>query len=57
MSITRDYSLIVFECDDCQETLETGTHDWYEALGRMREAGWRSEREGDQWRHRCPDCQ
>lgn len=43
MSLTRDAGNIVFECDNCHETLETGTSNFDEA---------RQVLENDEWRWR-----
>lgn len=47
-------------CDGhrCSEFLEVESvdHVWRELMDQMREAGWRSVREGGVWCHFCPDC-
>lgn len=53
--LTRIYGKFVFECEMCTETLETNTHDFAEAKRCMDEAGWRAEKIGKNWEHRCPE--
>lgn len=53
MSIMR---IIVFECDDCGEELNTETEDWNEAIEQMRTEEWRAVKSYDEWEHYCPDC-
>lgn len=55
--IHRDHNLIEFECDDCGAVLETETTEWNEALRRLKNAGWVSRKNGDQWEHFCEECE
>lgn len=58
MTLSRQYGLVVFECDDCGDALETETRDFHEALERLREEGWRTlpGRTDHEWRHKCGTC-
>lgn len=56
MSTTRNYGYIVFECDDCGETLETSVKEFYLAPEDAKQAGWRISKTNGKWTHRCPDC-
>lgn len=47
---------IVFECDDCGTELDTQTRDFDEARTALREADWRTSKDGDKWVHHCPEC-
>lgn len=50
---------IVFECDGCDNTLETDETDFDAARVKFQEAGWRSARgqgRNAQWEHYCPTC-
>lgn len=56
MTVHRMRSGHVFECDGCDETLDTGRQDFTEATEvRLRE-GWTAERVKTEWLHLCPDC-
>jgi hypothetical protein len=54
--IDRQHNAIVFECDGCDETLETGETEFPDALSMFRRDGWKSEKVGDEWVHLCPAC-
>lgn len=54
--IDRQHGKIAFECDGCDETIETGETEWADAIARFRREGWRSEKIGDEWVHLCPTC-
>lgn len=55
--IDRQYGEITFECDACDETIETGESEWNDAMAHFRRLGWRSEKVGADWTHLCPKCQ
>lgn len=55
--IDRQHGEIVFCCDGCDETLETGESEWADAMAQFRRDGWRSEKVGAEWTHLCADCQ
>lgn len=55
--IDRQHGQIVFECDGCDETIETGEDEWNEAMAQFRSERWRAEKVGDEWTHLCPRCQ
>lgn len=50
----RQKGNIVFECDGCQDVLETGTADWGSAQNALKRARWSAVKvdEGD-WEHYC----
>ncbi len=49
---------IVFICDSCDETLETGAHDFTEANEARRESKWIAFKEDHGWVHYCSrECQ
>lgn len=49
---------IVFICDGCDDTLETGAQDFTEANDARRESGWRAELRRGVWLHLCSqECQ
>jgi hypothetical protein len=47
---------IVFECDSCDEVLETGAGptDWTGAMACLRREGWGAHPVGNDWIHGCP---
>lgn len=56
MSLTRDKGLIVFQCDECHETLETETRSFQEALDLLKaEKDWGMRKLGMEWYHFCTD--
>lgn len=54
--IDRQHGKIVYECDACEEPLETGEREFKDALVIFRREGWKAERVGTEWVHTCPDC-
>jgi hypothetical protein len=55
--IAHQYRKIVYECDSCDETLETDTRDFDDARAMFRQEGWRAQRPvGNEWVHKCPEC-
>lgn len=56
MSISRIYGDVVFTCDNCDDTLETHEDDFTTALAVSRSEGWRADKVGSEWEHRCPQC-
>jgi hypothetical protein len=54
--LTRIKGKVVFECDHCAETLDTDESDFGDALAVLRDSGWKAVKEGDEWSHRCDDC-
>ncbi len=55
--IDRQRGEIIYECDGCDETIETGERDWPDAMACFRREGWRAEKVGEDWTHLCPRCQ
>jgi len=49
---------IIFHCDECSECLETGTHDFSDALSELKEAKWANVKdEGTgEYTHICAAC-
>lgn len=54
--IDRQHGRIVFECDSCDEVLETGERDFQIAWTLAQEDGWTSRKIGGDWQHSCPNC-
>lgn len=54
--IDRQHGQMVYECDGCEATLETGESEFNEALAMFRRDGWKADKVGDEWVHLCPDC-
>lgn len=55
--LDRQFGEITYECDACDETLETGEAEFSDALAMFRRDGWRAEKVGPEWTHLCPACQ
>lgn len=52
MSLTKDKGLIVFQCDECHDTLETETNSFQEALDLLKATrGWQARKLGRDWYH------
>lgn len=47
---------IVFECDSCDEVLETDARpsEWTDAKACLDRAGWAAHQVGQDWIHGCP---
>jgi hypothetical protein len=57
VSLARDCGNIVFECDDCNDVLDTGTESFREAIENMHAEGWTAHRIDDGvWEHKCRSC-
>jgi hypothetical protein len=54
--IDRQHGLIVFECDACEETCETGFDEWVDAWPCAKREGWKSRKIDGEWIHTCPEC-
>jgi hypothetical protein len=54
MTLHRDRGEIIFECEACDETHETGTRDFDDALADLRRQNWRVCRHRGDWAHLCP---
>lgn len=55
--IDRQFGELTYECDACDETLETGESEFSDALSQFRREGWKAEKVGSEWTHLCPKCQ
>jgi len=49
---------VVFHCDTCPDSLDTGVSTFDEAILKLRGAGWAFYKElgEEQWKHRCLEC-
>ena len=54
--IDRQGGDIVFECDECGESLESETSDFNSAWNLAKRDGWRAKKIGTEWCHECPNC-
>lgn len=54
--IDRQGGNLVFECDSCNETLESATSDFSSAWNQAKRDGWRAKKTGEEWTHECPTC-
>ena len=54
--IQREGGLLIFECDECPNYIETGTDDFRDALTFIKEEFWRVAKNSDnEWVHFCPE--
>lgn len=58
MTLHRQRREIVFECDACADTLDTGTDDFGDARAELSAERWqtRKDEDTDEWNHYCPSC-
>ena len=54
--IDRQGGDIVFQCDSCDEVLETNQADFNSAWNMAKRDGWRAKKIGTEWVHECPNC-
>lgn len=54
--IDRQHGEIIFSCDDCDDTMETGEDDFHVALAIVKREGWTVRQVSGEWLHRCPSC-
>lgn len=54
--LKRIRGAIVFECDRCDEEIETETRDFQISIETIRENGWSSEKVAGECLHLCPSC-
>lgn len=59
MTISRDRGNIYFECDGkrCANTFVTEESGFPAAHELLKEAGWKTTKQGGEWLHICDDCQ
>jgi hypothetical protein len=56
--IRRVRGELVAECDDCGAEYAGGVQDDFRAfVDEIKDAGWQIYKDGDDWCHRCPECQ
>lgn len=57
MANHRIYKNVVFECDECEDTFDTDTDNFEEAVKAVKDKGWRmfKNKNGD-WEHYCSEC-
>lgn len=53
MSTTFDHGGVVFECDNCHESLETGCTDFSEAVNFMKGVEWLTIKFAGEWKNFC----
>jgi hypothetical protein len=54
MKTKTDRGNIGFECDCCDETLDTETTDWQLAQAVLKREGWKAVTVAKEWVHGCP---
>ena len=48
---------VIFECDSCQEVLETEQACFSSAWNLAKRQRWRAKKLDEEWFHVCPSCQ
>jgi hypothetical protein len=56
MTLHHQRGEIAWECDGCDEVLETGTDDFEQARGELRAERWDTRKVDGEWNHYCPAC-
>lgn len=56
MTVHWNHNAASFECDSCDEILDTNEDEFAAAWSKARDAGWRSKKIGTEWVHGCPGC-
>ena len=58
MTVHRDHHQVIFECDTCGDTYESGEGEFNEAYAAAKDEGWIAFKndETGKWEHRCEDC-
>lgn len=51
-----NHNEILFVCDDCGDSEQTGHKTIELAWEEIKQAGWRREKDGFIWQHFCKDC-
>lgn len=44
-------------CDFCPESFDTDETGFPQAIGAMKDAGWKVFKRRGEWHHRCPACE
>lgn len=44
-------------CDFCDETFDTEEDEFRSAIEAIKRAGWKVFKRGQEWFHKCTDCQ
>ncbi|CCE05822.1 hypothetical protein BRAS3843_1480053 [Bradyrhizobium sp. STM 3843] len=55
--IDRQAGQIIWQCDSCEDVLETGTPDFDDARAIMQRKQWKAQKIGRDWIHACPECE
>lgn len=48
---------LMFQCNSCGTTEDTGRQSFAMALDAVKAEGWRVVKDGETWKHLCPDCE
>lgn len=53
----RGRRVVVFTCDECGDTFDTGREDFKEAVQAIKDDGWKFKKGDDgEWEHNCSQC-
>jgi hypothetical protein len=55
--IYRSKGELVCECNECGEERYGGTQEFRDFVEELKDASWSITKDGDEWRHVCPDCE
>lgn len=56
MTIRNVQGELQCECNDCGETHYGGTLEFQAFIADLKEQGWKTRKDDDEWQHLCPGC-
>lgn len=56
MSSEKNGQKNTFTCDGCDVEIVIVDHEFTDAWQAAKDKGWRAYKEGEVWKHVCPDC-
>ncbi len=55
--IRKEDGELVAECNICGDEFPGGVqNDFHAFVQELKDAGWKIKKDGDEWRHTCPEC-
>lgn len=45
-----------FMCDSCGDDVSVEGRSMQDKIDELKSEGWRAHKDGDEWKHSCPDC-
>jgi predicted RNA-binding Zn-ribbon protein involved in translation (DUF1610 family) len=61
MMIHKNHGQLSVECDSCGDQMDTDdqytVEEFNDFVKVIKSEGWQISKEGDEWRHTCPNCE